>query len=126
MDEKQEKPNFWEIFNRLRIAYQYYIAFMLSVPTFLAIIYEKYIEPSILSKLIPTQFTFIIAFFVVGIPSLWVLSLYHYEIKENRPKYEMAKLDMAVNPWNRSIAQAIMYLAEDEKEKAKEVLKEWV
>jgi len=126
MNQDEEKPAFWEQFNRVRVAYQYYIAFWFAIPAFLGIIYEKWVEPYFLVKYIPTLNHFVLLSVVVGIPALLLLSKYHYERKPNRPKYELAKLDMKVNPWNRSIAQAITYLANGENEKAKEVLEEWV
>jgi len=124
--EPPEKPTFWERFNRIRVAYQYYVAFWFSMPAFLGIIYEKWIEPYFWVRYIPSLNHFVLFAVGLGVPVLLIMSQYHYERKPNRPRYELAKLDMKANPWNRSIAQALMYLAEGDSEKAKEVLEEWV
>jgi hypothetical protein len=125
MNENRES-NFWKRFNLIKRAHQYYIAFLLSVPSFLSIIYHSYIEPSFLVKIFPTLTRFVLVFAILYIPVLNMLGTYHFERKENRPKYEEAKLDMRANPWNQSIAQALMYLADGENEEAKRVLEEWV
>jgi len=126
MEEETRRVNFWEAFNKIKVAYQYYFAFFLSIPSFLSIIFDRYIEPSFIVAYIPTLSRFILLVIVIGIPVLWVMAEYHYEKKPNRPKYELSKMDMKVNPWNQSITKALILISQGNTEEAVKELEPWV
>lgn len=117
--------NFWKNFNKIKRAHQYYLAFMLSIPSFLSIIYTTYVVPSPLGYLFPSINRFFIVFVILYLPVTWLLGNYFFEPKPNRPKSEEARLDMKANPWNMDITKALLLMAQGDNEEAVEVLKKW-
>jgi len=120
--------NFWDSFNKVKRAHQYFLAFILSMPTFLSVLYDSYLTKiPLLVRLFPSLERFVLVFAVVYIPSMLALGEYYFENKKGRPKREEAKRDMMANPWMMDMTQAVIYIAQGQNDKAVELLeREWL